>query len=234
MTSGNNEKAEKERVGEQAAAKAQIATLKDSIDTGNSSHRDDTKLFLDKLDKLKDQLSLLENDQKTRQLKQQIVNLQETLKATDTASAEVVRMHSAAFSFGFGEVPPEGKLSSKITLPSFLGVVSVDIKVWNSSDVTASTGEIFVRICGSCKFVEEPEHFIKIKDSEDTERVMPFQVLGPRTKFQTIRLKVLVPQQLPAFDVGTRYSCQTCVENDFQILRVTLQPQPLSRNPAKN
>jgi hypothetical protein len=56
VTSRNTENAEKERVGEQAAAKAQIATLKDSIDTGNSSHRDDTKLFLDKLDKLENQL----------------------------------------------------------------------------------------------------------------------------------------------------------------------------------
>jgi hypothetical protein len=225
VSSGRTQRAEKERASEQAAAKTQIETLQKSISDEQTSRHADTKLFLDRLTKLNDQLGHLETDQKTKQLKQEIINLQETLKTSDKASAEVVRLHSATLSFGFGTPPPAGTLSDTTTASRVNGVVTVDISVCNCSDVSASTGQIFLRVCDSCKYAEEPEYFHHNKEALEIERERTFMLIGRKVSLDTMRLKVIPPNlpEVKSFVIGIRYVCQTCVENDWRILTVRIQ-----------
>jgi hypothetical protein len=218
-------KIEKDRASEQSAAKTRIELLQNLMTSEQTSRHNDTMLFLDRLGKLNDQLSLLKTDQKTQQLKQEIVSLQETLKTSDKASTEVVRLHSAALTFGFGSPPPDGTLSDTTTVTKVNGVVTVDIAAWNSSEVSATNGFIYLRLCITCKYAEEPEYFHQVKGTPETDRERQFQLIGSKINLETIRTKV-IPPDLPgvkAFLIGVRYVCQTCVESDWRNLTVNIR-----------
>lgn len=226
FSSKQTAKIEKDRASEQAAAKAQVETLQKLMNTEQTSRHNDTMLFLDRLGKLNDQLSVLKTDQKTQQLKQEIISLQETLKTSDKASAEVARLHSAALAFGFGSPPPDGTLSDSTTATRTNGVVTVDIAAWNSSEVSAANGFIYLRICDPCRFVEEPEFFRHIKGSPETDRERGFTLIGRKVNLETIRLKISIanlPPQANAFMIGVCYVCQNCVENEWRPLTVNIR-----------
>jgi hypothetical protein len=210
-----------QRAIERARAEEQIKALQKSVDAGETGRHIDTQQFLGQLAKLSSQVSELGADQKTRQLKQEIINLQETLKTSDKVTAEVTRLHSAELSFGFFE-PDRNKTPPRATIAQLVdGYVSLEVTAFNHSGAAASNGFIYFRICSGCKFAAEPEPSNRVEGAMEDERETPFAMIGTNTRLQPIRMKIIPPTPAP-FAISFRYACQTCVENTWQVLTVDI------------
>jgi hypothetical protein len=89
--------------------------------------------------------------------------------------------------------------------------VTVHITFFVTGEVTARNGEIWIRICGGCRWAEEPEGFHSIGDAGN-DRTMNFQILYPQVRFKTVELKIY-PSPLPrynSFVISGFYACENC------------------------
>lgn len=215
-------KREDEATAERIKSSEQIGRLEQSVEAERSSHERDTKQFLAALDRVYVRLSELKTDQHTVQLRQEILHLQEKLKTSDAVAAQVVRAHSAKLGFGF--YTPDMNATPASTIQGRLvdGYVPVDVSPYNHSEVSAVNGQIIFRICKGCKFAEEPKGSLRIEGAMDEERVFQFEVISTQGRLEPIRMKVIPTDLSRPFGLAFRYGCQTCSENDWQILTVNL------------
>jgi hypothetical protein len=75
------ETSERRAGADKVKAQTQIQALQDSINSERDARHSDAQQFLAQLSKLYEKVSTLQTDEKTKQLKQEIDNLQESLKA---------------------------------------------------------------------------------------------------------------------------------------------------------
>lgn len=168
------------------------------------------------------QLGTLRTSQKTQQLRQDILSLQESLKTTDNVSAEIVRSRSSKLGFGFYTPDMNADPPSVTQGRAVEGYVPVEISVFNHSAVTAVNGEIYLRICDGCKYAEEPQRSIRIEGAMEKERVFQFGAIATRSRLEKFQVKIIPSDTMHTFEVALRYTCQTCVENDWQVLTVRM------------
>lgn len=202
LTSRHAQEKERSDTDEKARAAEQIKRLELAVDSERQSHHSDTQDFLAALDRVYSRLGALQTDQKTRQLRQDILNLQESLTTSDKVAADVLRSRSAKIGFGFftpnvNAIPP-GVTHGRVVD----GHVEVEITAFNHSETNAVQGELVVRICQGCKFAEEPEHSIHIVGAMEKERVIPFNVIGTQARLEKIRLKIIPPDAADSFTIA--------------------------------
>jgi hypothetical protein len=94
------QRAETKRVADNAAYEEQIKQLRESIDRQQQARQNETAVFVDKLSGIYNEVGSLRTDERTKQLKQQIVSLQESLKTSDEVLAAAAKQGSQSASYG--------------------------------------------------------------------------------------------------------------------------------------
>jgi hypothetical protein len=102
------------------------------------------------------------------------------------------------------------------------GVFTVGFIFTNTSGVTASQIDFWVYICDSCVFAKEPDGFDKPPGSDEHARHRIVQSINPGASFQKSTFLLKTSSAMPWFDMGFRYSCQTCgpMRKDIQTVRI--------------
>jgi hypothetical protein len=110
----------------------------------------------------------------------------------------------------YGERVPEG--------------VKVNFGVMNTSDTTASHGEIIIRLCDACQFAGEPPGFSRVSTAPDTERIRQFDIIHDHEIVQDMSATIIVPLTATNFPLGIIVKCENCEPGKFQVLRVSIPP----------
>jgi hypothetical protein len=200
-----------------------IATAKASQENAEATARTEaaqqaqssnTKLFLDSLHGLEQELSTLQTSESTKQLQSELATVKASLESTRTALAPPPKI-SIGFTFvPFLNPPNPGKLvpSKEIRLPLDPGgFVHVIFVIYNGSDMAALDGETTLVICGQCRFAKEPEGFRKLAGQPDTNRIYSFQRILPYTALADMSADVIVPRSIESVAFGTITRCTNCV-----------------------
>lgn len=101
---------------------------------------------------------------------------------------------------------------TEISLPLSNGVVTPRFAIFNASNVYASGVKIWVQICDSCEFAEEPLHFTKIADSDyvPNMRIWNLGKSPDSTRAPVIELKIKPPPLGSPIAVTIEVRCLEC------------------------
>jgi len=80
----------------------------------------------------------------------------------------------------------------------------------NISDESAGKGDMWVTICAGCKFVKEPDGFVKRKGADEHVRNRPFEHLESGISFEKMEIEISVPDDAPSIQATLTYSCDNC------------------------
>lgn len=177
----------------------EISGLKKAVETANTDQAANTKQFVQSFKDLSGQLSGLEVQVKTAGLQREAAQLRAELEATQRALSPP----KAELEASLGEITETlGNLSVKeISVPQSLnGVVEFTINIANKSAVQAKNGSIFLRICETCEFAEEPKRFTRPVSAASYDREMIFQAINATTGIG-IPLKIKPPPMPRRFEV---------------------------------
>jgi hypothetical protein len=95
--------------------------------------------------------------------------------------------------------------------------------VLNNSEVDAFDGQIFLYISNDCKFVREPERFVKVPGTLDNQRLLQFSQIPALTTSPALAADVLPTAD--HFQIGILSRCRTCmVTKELSLGFVTVSP----------
>lgn len=204
-----SKKSEAQRIGDQQ----RIAGLEQAVKTANTNQEANTKQFVQSFGDLSGKLGNLQTQLKTANLQKEATQLRAELEATQKA----MTVPKADVQATLGEVV-EGTLENLNVKEIWVadspdGSVGFTVHVINKSKVQARKGSIFVRLCQSCEFKEEPARFTKPIGSPTYDREMPFDLINASTEV-AIPLKVNAPTVRKRFEVDVTVRCENCMFRD--------------------
>jgi len=92
--------------------------------------------------------------------------------------------------------------------------ISVNIIFYATGEVTAKTGQVWVRICTGCRYAEEPAGFLPADSDAPMDRTMKFADLYPMVVSPKITLKIFPPilklKHNDRMVIAGYYSCENC------------------------
>jgi hypothetical protein len=92
--------------------------------------------------------------------------------------------------------------------------ITVNIVFYATGEVTAKTGQIWLRICNGCRYAEEPAGFLPPDPDAPDDRSMRFTDLYPMVLSSKISLKIfppiIQPRRNDRMAIGGYYSCENC------------------------
>jgi len=98
----------------------------------------------------------------------------------------------------------------KTVAPDQDGNYAVNWTFANSSESTADSIDVWIRVCDKCSFVKEPPGFEKTAGSDERVRHRMFGSINPGVSFEKMNLLVKSEATDGYFQVAFRYSCKTC------------------------
>jgi hypothetical protein len=134
------------------------------------------------------------------------------LRAELAATRAALDIPKAEIEGSLGEVGLNMEnLGVKETLvrPELDGTVRFTITLANKSKVQAKSGSVYLRICQTCEFAEEPRGFHQQASEMNQDRKMDFQTLDAHAAF-FIPLRIR-PPAIRQFAVGVDARCENCV-----------------------
>jgi hypothetical protein len=198
-----NKRAEEQRNEDQN----RIAALTQGIETANKNQTDNTKLFVEDMDRLRQQLSNLQVQVKTSGLRKEAARLNAELEATRKALIGP----KATLTFTFARPQIDAPPIKTVTLPVRDDVVHVEFTMVNYTDTTALNGEINLIICNVCEFASEPQSFRRLPGQPSTQRNYPFARILAKSELSTMSADIKVPPHLSSVEFGVNYRCTNCV-----------------------
>ena len=161
--------------------KTELAGLQGQAKAANEAQTQNTKVFLETLNRLSDKMRDLQTQVKTEELRKQLASVQKDLQKTQKALAPAPKA-SLVFSFFPFINPPVGKgqmapVTEKALHLTPDGTLHIEFTILNFTDVTALDGSINLDICDECKFAKEPPDFQRLSGQSDAQRYMPFNQL---------------------------------------------------------
>jgi hypothetical protein len=99
------------------------------------------------------------------------------------------------------------------------GTVAFNLSVINKSAIQAKSGSVFLRICETCEFAEEPKRFRRPTGAEAYDREMHFDSMMAKTGF-AIPLRVKVPAGVHRIEIAVTVRCENCVVRQSELLHV--------------
>jgi hypothetical protein len=102
-------------------------------------------------------------------------------------------------------------LVTETTLQVHEGSVAVEFTIQNIADVSAEDGELWIRICGDCRFAKEPEGFNHFKGAPEQDRHKAFQRMLPGIALEKMTAEIVPPPIGNRFEVDLFYGCKNCV-----------------------
>jgi hypothetical protein len=101
------------------------------------------------------------------------------------------------------------------------GVVTFAFTYVNTSDVTATNTQIWIRLCPVCTYTKEPDGFTKKADAVLSDRYARVGNLAPGVFITETAVSVSIPDTITTLGIGFQYACDNCGRvGDFQILNV--------------
>jgi hypothetical protein len=202
----------------------QIAGLTQSIETQTKNNELQYLRNRDEVHRLQDQLTDLQKQVATEELRKKMdalrVQLDKALAPTPRA-----RLQTGFWMEGIGD-----ELRTETYAPADENVVAFSVIVQNVSDVNAKGVNLWLRICGACKFHTEPAGFAHVAGAPDVERLYKFGDLPAGVRSQKMSIEVEVPESITKIAVGTKYRCDNCeIEKDFQQMWVTIGRIPFPK-----
>lgn len=189
--------------------------MQGEVKAANEAQTQNTKVFLETLNRLSDKVRELQTKAETEDLRKQLASVQNDLQKTQKALAPAPKA-TLVFSFFPFINPPLGKgKTSAVTGKSLPlapdGSVHVEFTILNNTDVTALDGEINLYICDDCKFAKEPPDFQRLSGQSDTQRYLSLESVLPRSWFRILTVDIIPPLYGGSMDIGFSFRCRTCV-----------------------
>jgi hypothetical protein len=212
------------------ALRTEIAGLQGQVKAANDAQTQNTKVFLDNLNRLSLKVGDLQTEVTTEDLRKQLKGVQNDLQKTQKAMAPGPK---AKLLFSF--TPPLDSGSgpgpiTETTLPvDSDGVVHISFELLNLTDVTATDGEINLGIiCRMCKYAREPAKFRKLPGMFETERDLLFERLLPQS-FLHEMIEVIVPEPVGIVGISLTYRCRSCVIENAPLKGIVHVARPFVR-----
>lgn len=212
IASLRHDNTEKEKTAKKA--EADMKTLQGKVDTANQAQKDNTKLFLDSMGKMSDQVSGLKTEVKTEALQKKLAAVQTELLNTQKAMAPGPK---AVLTFTF--VPFDNPLAPKMPTPAkdvtvplqSDGSVHVEFSILNLTSVDATEAEADLYICDECKYAKEPAAVLrKHPYGRETVRTLDLHDLHALQVTESLGLDIIPPPRVTKFTIGFSYRCLTC------------------------
>src|ERR1017187_2054075 len=198
--------------------KTEVAGLLGQVQAANDAQGQNTKVFLETLNRLSDNVRELQTRVETQDLRKQLASVQSDLQKTQKAMAPAPKA-TLAFSF-LPVIDPPGGRPSPVTYKTFPllpdGTVHVEYTIVNFTDVAALDLEITLIICNDCQYAKEPPDFRNLPGQTDKERNVLYQRLLPMVRFQTLTVDIIPPKAAQTFEIGMKFRCRTCVVQQGQ------------------
>jgi hypothetical protein len=166
-------------------------------------------------DKVEKELASTKTDLGTR-----IVKVPSLLTQTEShldasiGKVGIVPEKHAQLRFSFWTIKADELSTTEIALlPEFsgdYGVYIFDVTTTNISDTTAKDVDMWVNICDSCTFAEEPQGFDRPTGMPEQMRHKFFAQLNPGVTLEKIPLHINVRRKYRKFNISFSYSCATC------------------------
>lgn len=193
---------------------AEIAGLHSQVKAANDAQTQNTKVFLETLNRLSDKVRDLQTKVENEDLRKQLAGVQSDLQKTQKAMAPGPKA-SLTFSFVPFINPPQGyghpSPVTEISLPvASDGTAHFDFSIINFTDVSAVNIEVTLIICDRCKFAKEPQGYSRLPGETETQRHRSIDFILPMVNYQTQGVDIMPPTDLDTFDVGIVYRCLTC------------------------
>lgn len=117
------------------------------------------------------------------------------------------------------------------------GTFSLDFIATNVTDVSSSSIDMWVDVCGGCTFAKEPVGFDKPNGTADFERHKLFPgVLNPGTSLEKMTIEVKPPvSNVFSFEIAWKYSCAACgkLPDPQKFTVLVLQPYKINEPKLK-
>lgn len=222
---------------ERDSDKQQIAGLNQAIETQIRNNETQYLRHQKELGSLHDQVADLKKDIATQDLRKKMEALQARLDKS-LAPRPLAKLEA-----GFWESGIQNDLPTEIYAPLDGNVVSFDFTVANNSDVSAKDVLLWIRICADCKYHREPQGSQNVPGAVPIEREYRGIYLPPGVRWQKLTVEVEVPPSpINQIVIGTRYRCEDCVIEDYQLMYIRLgrlpvpkfgQPSPVKKKKTK-
>jgi hypothetical protein len=189
--------------------------LKGKVNAANEAQTQNTKVFLENLNRLSDKVGALQTQVETDELRKQLAGVQSDLQKTQKAltpgpKAKLILSFAPHINPPAGTGEPAAVTDKSLPL-SPEGSVHVELTVLNLSEADAIDvgGELV--ICTACKFAKEPLGVQRRSELPDTQRFIEVPHLLSLVHSSTITFDVIPPSVIGTFKVGFVYRCRTCV-----------------------
>jgi hypothetical protein len=99
------------------------------------------------------------------------------------------------------------------------GTVEFELAVMNTSRVQARDGTVFVRVCASCEFAQEPQGFHRVERAPSKDRLRSFDRVEPHFGL-SILLRIRPPEGSHQFQMIVTTTCGNCMFRPQDVLYV--------------
>jgi multidrug efflux pump subunit AcrA (membrane-fusion protein) len=198
------------------ALTTQISQLRTDARTANDGFRQSFAGLYDKFSQLQAQVQTGELLKQNATLLKQIDETKKELVATETKLNQPKATLVASFYTLDSSLVP----ITKTYFPRNGSTVSVQILIYNSSDVAALNGSVNVTTCKECSFASEPIGFHKVPGAIDAQRGIDFQHIFPKASMQALTVDVTVPANLDHFPISVTTFCENCAPSEQKNLWV--------------
>jgi hypothetical protein len=177
------------------------------------------KGFRDSFSQLSDKIARLQTEAATQKLSEQLTKTQAELEKAEAKLTQPKATLVPTFqTTDIAQIP----IRTKVATLRPDGSVSVDVTVYNNSDVPALDGGVLVRICITCKFAKEPSGSIKVTGGLDSDREFQFQHVFPHSAMQALTVEIIPPVLSNSFQLDIRPVCTTGETQDLQHFTVVV------------
>jgi energy-coupling factor transporter transmembrane protein EcfT len=149
----------------------------------------------------------------------------EVAKIPPRVIVPAVKTEKAKLQFSFWPLGSDYALIDTVRVPIENEIVTVEFTAKNISTAQANNGKLWIRICASCKFAEEPQNSLILHPDDKATRLISFGILDAGVHFNPIKLKIIPPPTGNDFIIAFYYACEKCPPVDDkhpQQLRVNL------------
>jgi hypothetical protein len=197
----------------------QIQGLQDQVKGLRQDGVINTRTFTDSFSNLSTELSDLKAKVRNQDLMSQLKTTQDELKATqkklEPKSKATVE---SSLVEGLTADKPIRVASAKVEN----GVVTLQLTIYNRSDVDALSGTFKVYICDACKYAEVPTSFTRLAGDRDQVRTYDFQHVLSKTRIPDMTFKISVSSGLVDMDLVTIVMCETCDHQRTEYFKIGL------------
>jgi hypothetical protein len=130
------------------------------------------------------------------------------------------------FSLWGDNIPVNSQLLSTSLKPDADGVFVVDFNFSNTSSVSAVKIDFWINICDDCVYAKEPSDFDRPSGLDERIRHRFLAgTINPGASYQKTTIQVKPPKSSGSFEIGFRYSCETCGEiGELQKAKIVALP----------